>query len=113
MSDWLDQADGVARGLLKPRVGIGVACLYSLADSINISALTCRYHICYSLKNERRLIMTDYNHLKKPAHVKEHIWQQHLRWMEVVGKQADENFKKMSKQAGDRGNTGRTSSGNI
>ena len=57
--------------------------------------------------------MTDYNHLKKPAHVKEHIWQQHLRWMEVVGKQADENFKKKSKQAGDRGNTGRTSSGNI
>jgi len=57
--------------------------------------------------------MTDYKRLKKPEHVKEHIWQQHLRWMDVVGKQADENFKKMSKQAGDRSSTDRTSSGDI
>ena len=49
--------------------------------------------------------MTDHKPLKKPEHVKEHIWRQHLRWMEVVGKQADENFKKMRKQPGYRGRT--------
>jgi len=57
--------------------------------------------------------MTDHKRLKKPEHVKEHIWQQHLRWMEVVGKQADENFKKMIKQAGDRGSTDRKSAVDI
>jgi len=57
--------------------------------------------------------MTYDKRLKKPEHVKEHIWQQHLRWMEVVGKQADENFKKMSKQAGDRASTDQTSSGDM
>jgi hypothetical protein len=62
---------------------------------------------------EGELIMIDYKRLKKPAHVKEHIWRKHLQWMEVVGKQLEENLKKMSKQAGDRGSTGGTSSGNI
>ena len=57
--------------------------------------------------------MTDDKRLKKPEHVKEHIWQQHLRWMEVVGKQADENFKKMSKQAGDHASTDQTSSDDM
>ena len=57
--------------------------------------------------------MTDDKRLKKPEHVKDHIWQQHLRWMEVVGKQADENFKKMSKQAGNRDSTDQTSSGDM
>ena len=57
--------------------------------------------------------MTDHKRLKKPEHVKEHIWQQHLRWMEVVGKQAEENVKKMIKQAGNRGSTDRTSALDI
>ena len=55
--------------------------------------------------------MTDHKPLKKPEHVKEYIWKQHLRWMEVVGKQADENFKKMKKQAGYRDSNDSTSSG--
>ncbi|MEH6584626.1 MAG: hypothetical protein V7754_22050 [Halioglobus sp.] len=40
----------------------------------------------------------DYDKLKKPAHVKEHIWRQHLNWMEVVGKQADENSRQRQKK---------------
>ena len=55
--------------------------------------------------------MVEGNRLKKPAHVKEHIWQQHLQWREVVAKQAEENFKKMNKQACYRCSTGQTSSG--
>lgn len=57
--------------------------------------------------------MLDYKSLKKPAHIKEHIWKQHLHWMEVVGKQAEENQKKMSKQAARRGDTGATPSDKI
>ncbi|MEZ5573785.1 MAG: hypothetical protein R3E64_17470 [Halioglobus sp.] len=40
----------------------------------------------------------DYSKLKKPDRVKENIWRQHLDWMEVVGKQVDENFKQRQKQ---------------
>ncbi len=36
--------------------------------------------------------------LKKPAHIKEHIWQRHLSWMELVGKQAEENLRQRQKQ---------------
>ncbi len=52
--------------------------------------------------------MTDYKRLKKPAHVKEHIWQQHLQWLEVVGKQAQENYSKMRKQSDGRKRTDET-----
>ena len=40
----------------------------------------------------------DYSKLKKPDHIKEHIWRQHLQWMEVVGKQAEENIKQQRQQ---------------
>ncbi len=40
----------------------------------------------------------DYDKLKKSAHVKENIWRQHLNWLEVVGKQADENIRQRQKQ---------------
>jgi hypothetical protein len=40
----------------------------------------------------------DHGKLKKPDHIKEHIWQRHLRWMELVGKQAEENIKQRQKQ---------------
>lgn len=46
--------------------------------------------------------MSDKNSLKKPAHVKEHIWQQHLQWLEVVTKQAQENYRKIRKRANER-----------
>jgi len=36
--------------------------------------------------------MPDANKLSKPEHVKDTIWRQHLAWMDVMGKQADENF---------------------
>jgi hypothetical protein len=36
--------------------------------------------------------MPDANKLSKPEHVKDAIWRQHLAWMDVMGKQADENF---------------------
>ena len=34
----------------------------------------------------------DYRKLKKPEHLKETIWRQHLRWLQVTGGQLDENF---------------------
>jgi hypothetical protein len=40
----------------------------------------------------------DQTKLKKPAHVKEHIWRQHLNWMEVVGKQAQENIRQRERE---------------
>lgn len=42
--------------------------------------------------------MVDPKHLKKPEHVKAHIWQQHLNWMDVVGKQVEENCRLRQKQ---------------
>lgn len=57
--------------------------------------------------------MIDYKRLKKPAHLKEDIWRQHLQWMEVVEKQLEENLKKTNPQAGARDSTGGTSSGNV
>lgn len=42
----------------------------------------------------------DYKNLKKPAHIKEEIWRQHLDWMEVVGKQVEENISKSEPSAG-------------
>ena len=41
----------------------------------------------------------DHSKLKKPDHVKDHIWQQRLDWMEVVGKQMEENLRQRRKQA--------------
>lgn len=35
----------------------------------------------------------DYRNLKKPDHVKDYLWRQHLDWMEVVGKQMEENLR--------------------
>ena len=34
----------------------------------------------------------DYSKLKKPEHLKDDTWRQHLDWMDVMGKQLDENF---------------------
>jgi len=39
------------------------------------------------------------NDLKKPQHVKEHIWRQHLAWMDVVGKQAEDNSRHQKKRS--------------
>ncbi len=50
--------------------------------------------------------MIDYNRLKKPPQLADDIWQQHLQWMEVVGRQAEENLKKMLKQTGDQSGSG-------
>lgn len=30
--------------------------------------------------------------LKKPEHVKEEFWRQHLDWMDVMGKTAEQNY---------------------
>lgn len=42
--------------------------------------------------------MSDNNQLKKPENVKDTIWRQHLNWMEVTGKQVNENLKKYRDQ---------------
>jgi hypothetical protein len=34
----------------------------------------------------------DYKKLKKPAHLKKEVWDQHLDWMDVMGRQVDENY---------------------
>ncbi len=34
----------------------------------------------------------DQSKLKKPAHLGDETWQQHLEWMSVMGKQVEENF---------------------
>jgi hypothetical protein len=36
--------------------------------------------------------MPDPRNLVKPAHLKDEIWRQHLAWLEVMGKQVDENL---------------------
>jgi len=36
--------------------------------------------------------MLDYRELKKPEHLTDEIWRQHLQWMDVMGRQVDENF---------------------
>jgi hypothetical protein len=43
--------------------------------------------------------MSGSNKLNKPKHVKDAIWRQHLTWMDVVGKQVDENFARQVAQA--------------
>lgn len=35
--------------------------------------------------------------VKKPDHVKDHIWRQHVAWVDVVNKQLDENLKRHEK----------------
>ncbi|MEH6516098.1 MAG: hypothetical protein V7742_05410 [Halioglobus sp.] len=40
----------------------------------------------------------DHDKLKKPDQVKEDLWRQHLNWLEVVGKQAEENFRQRQRQ---------------
>ena len=57
--------------------------------------------------------MTEGKRPEKPAHMKEHIWQQHLQWMEVVSREAEENFKKMNKQSAERGRAGGASSSQV
>ena len=34
----------------------------------------------------------DQDKLRKPANLKDETWAQHLDWMDVMGKQVDENF---------------------
>ena len=34
----------------------------------------------------------DYSKLKKPEHLKDDTWRQHLDWMDVMVRQLDENF---------------------
>jgi hypothetical protein len=41
----------------------------------------------------------DDDKLKKPAHVKAHIWHQHLNWLDVLGKQVEENIKRRKAQS--------------
>lgn len=41
----------------------------------------------------------DYKHLDRPDHVKEHIWRQHLEWIELGAKQIEENIKLRQKHA--------------
>ena len=36
----------------------------------------------------------NYKSLKKPENLKEEVWDQHLYWMDVMGRQVDENFNK-------------------
>ena len=52
----------------------------------------------YTGNKERSISTMDYDKLKKPAPVKEDIWRQHLNWLQVVGKQAEENFRQRQKQ---------------
>jgi hypothetical protein len=40
----------------------------------------------------------DYDKLEKPVHLKDKIWRQHLNWLEVVGKQVEENLEKRKVQ---------------
>jgi hypothetical protein len=40
----------------------------------------------------------DHDKLKKPDQVNEDVWRQHLNWLDVVGKQAEENFRQRQKQ---------------
>lgn len=43
--------------------------------------------------------MIDLKSLEKPEHVKAEIWRQHLNWMDVVGKQVDDNNRLRQRQA--------------
>ena len=36
----------------------------------------------------------DQKKLMKPEHLKEEVWEQHLDWMEVMGKQVEANFNR-------------------
>jgi len=40
----------------------------------------------------------DSSKYKKPDHVKDYLWRQHLDWMKVVGEQVEENIKKRQKE---------------
>lgn len=42
--------------------------------------------------------MLDPKELKKPPHLSDAVWRQHLQWLEVVGKQLDENINKRRRQ---------------
>ena len=42
--------------------------------------------------------MSDQEKLKKPEHLKEEIWRQHLQWMDVMSKTAEVNFAHHVKQ---------------
>lgn len=39
----------------------------------------------------------DSTQIKKPDHVKDHIWRQHVAWADVVNKQLDENLRQHQK----------------
>jgi len=34
------------------------------------------------------------NKLKKPQNLKDDVWDQHLDWMDVMGKQVEENYRR-------------------
>jgi hypothetical protein len=36
----------------------------------------------------------DRRKLKKPKHLTDDVWDQHLDWMDVMGKQVDENYRR-------------------
>lgn len=36
----------------------------------------------------------DYAKLKKPEHLKEEVWEQHLDWLNVMGRQLDDNLER-------------------
>lgn len=42
--------------------------------------------------------MTDDGY-KKSEHIKPQVWQEHLTWMEIVGKQVEDNSKQRQYQA--------------
>lgn len=49
--------------------------------------------------------MPDPKSLIKPEHLKDEIWRQHLAWLEVMGRQVDENLARhqaLVKQHGGR-----------
>ena len=36
----------------------------------------------------------DYKKLKKPEHLKEEVWEQHLDWLNVMGRQLEDNIQR-------------------
>tara|TARA_R110001599_G_C12269342_1_gene661228 strand:- start:4532 stop:4816 length:285 start_codon:yes stop_codon:yes gene_type:complete len=61
-----------------------------------ISLLLRSYALLTDLRRGT-VVTIDYKKLKKPAHKSEELWRQHLDWMEVMGKQVEENIRKLRK----------------
>lgn len=41
----------------------------------------------------------DFSKMKKPENLRDDTWEQHLDWLNVMGKQVDENFDKHKQRA--------------